>query len=105
MCPFDVSCAVYEGGKGSMQPKKLLHVGGVWRLLSNVAQSAGKGGPHTDQVLQCLERALGSACSKGVRSECQLHGVALGRTCLFGEDEQCLWPTLEWLHQRWTARN
>ena len=47
-----------EGGKGSASPKKLLHAGGVWRTLSNVAQSAGKGGPTLTKFCSVLRGHL-----------------------------------------------
>lgn len=55
---FDVGGAVDESGKGSVEPKQVLHVSGVGRLLAVVAQSTGKCSPHTDEVLEGLQRAF-----------------------------------------------
>ena len=98
---FDVCGAMYEGGEGSVEPKKLLRIGGMGRMLADVAQSSAA------PTLTRFWVSLWGACcllslvkGRPLRVPASRSCSAQQYTCWFGEGEQSPWQIPEWPRQR-----
>ena len=58
---FNVLCLVDQGGKGTVEVEKVLHVDTVWQLLADDAESTGE----SSAAVELVEKVVSIAVSEG----------------------------------------